>query len=62
MEQESKLEELVNYCGIRPTLNMLADICNKKANHIRTTYGNMDIVEIWERNAELINNILSELE
>jgi hypothetical protein len=50
----SALEEIVDRQGLQGVLNMLAQICEEKADHIRVSYDDMVTAGSWKRDANRI--------
>ena len=47
--------EFVDKYGITRVLEMLAGICDEKADHIKTNYGDTILAGRWKRKADIID-------
>jgi hypothetical protein len=51
------LETIVDKVGISETIRLLATVCSEKADHIRASYSDEELAELWEDAAEELDNI-----
>ena len=56
------LEEMVDVHGLGRVLGMLADVCNEKAEHVRSVWGDKEGGRAWERDAALLLKLAPKLE
>jgi hypothetical protein len=56
------LEAVVDRVGIKNVVELLAIICQEKAEHIRTNWQDHTTAAVWTRNAATLDGIASKVE
>lgn len=56
------LEQLIDQHGLETVLDLLADVCHEKADHLRTTWQDRNAARMWDRDAMRLQKIAHKLE
>ncbi len=61
LELEYKIERAIDKAGLPAVLDLIANICLEKANHIATNYGEGLAVDTWNKSADLITETADQI-
>lgn len=56
-KMDDKLEKLIDQYGLNAVLESIARICAEKADHIRSSYSDDDLAEVWDEAGEALNDL-----
>lgn len=59
-EFENQLEDLVDKQGLQHLLDRLGEICSLKASHIRENWQDEVTARTWDRDCEILGNVVVE--
>jgi hypothetical protein len=54
MIEETQLEQLIDATSLVNVLNSIADTCSQKAEHIRTSYSDEGLAQLWDKRAKQV--------
>jgi len=54
------LESVIDMCGVKETLEAMGDICHEKATHIRVSYGDQALSDVWDITGTWIKGMASQ--
>jgi len=57
-ERQQTLEQLIDAHGLATVLDDLAIICAGKAEHVRSTYADNSLADLWEKNSDRIGRTI----
>ncbi len=60
-ETREALERHIDAWTLRVVVEMLAEICDEKAEHTRVAWGDHDTARAWWRNARALNRVAGNL-
>ncbi len=56
-ETQATLEDLIDKSSLTDVLNLLANICNEKADHLRSDWQDEQSAKGWERDAAKLDKL-----
>lgn len=60
-ELASELEQAIDGIGLQRVLNLIANICHEKAEHVRTNWQDGTLARAWERDGARIERCASKV-
>ena len=60
-KEKYELEQIIDKIGIPKICFLIADVCNEKADHVRSNWQDNNISKIWEHDANMFNNLANRL-
>jgi len=58
---QNTLEAMVDRVGLKEVLNMLAQVCHEKADHVLTNWQDKWLASGWKKNAATVNRAASKV-
>lgn len=56
-EMKSQLEQMIDSCSLSGLLELIANVCDEKAEHIMESYSDRNEAKKWNVGASLVSSI-----
>ena len=54
---KEEIETIIDRVGMLCFINTVVDICEEKADHIRSNWQDKHLAKVWERKAKVLNDV-----